>query len=85
MKTYQVILVVERSNGYKLTFNVKFWRPFPGYFGGNPSQGYNVTFDVKFWRPFQSKITGAGTDLIEGGNRRKCVLVIFSLKRSGQW
>ena len=30
--------------------------------------------------PFYSKITGAGTDLIEGFNRRKCVLVICSLK-----
>ena len=33
-----------------------------------------VTFDAKFWH---SKITSAGTGLIEGCNRRKCFYCLF--------
>ena len=35
--------------------------------------------------PRDSKITGAGTGLIEGCNRRTFVFVICSLKRSVHW
>ena len=35
-----------------------------------------------FGGPFHTKITGAETGLIEACNRRQCVLVICSLKRS---
>ena len=36
-----------------------------------------MTFDAKFWRPFHSKITWGRTGLIEGFNRRKCVLTCY--------
>ena len=34
-----------------------------------------MTFYAKFWRPFYSKISSAGTGLIEVCNKRKCVVI----------
>ena len=44
-----------------------FWR--------ERSQGCKVTFDARFC--FHSKITRAGTGLIKGCNRRKCILLFI--------
>ena len=53
---------------------------YPGDFGGNAHRGIRWHSMQSFGGPFHSKITWAGTGLIEGCNKRKCVIVICSLK-----
>ena len=57
----------------------------PGDFGGNAHRGTRWHSMQRFGGPFHSKITWAGTGLIEGCNKRKCVLVICTLKWSPRW
>ena len=54
----------------------------PGDYDRNAYRGTRWNLAQSFGGPFHSDITWAGTGLIEGCNRRKCVLIICSLKWS---
>ena len=50
---------------------------FQVIFGGNAHRGTRSHSIQTFGGPFHSKMTGAGTGLIEGCNRRKCFNCLF--------
>ena len=72
-----IAITIDSGHPWSVELSRSFWR--------ERSQGYKVRLDAKFWRPFIQWITWAGTGLILGYNRRKCVLVICSLKRIAHW
>ena len=67
----------ERSQGFKVIFDAKFSRFFPGDFGGNAHRGTRWHSMQSFDGPFHTKITWDRTGLMEGCDRRKCFYCSF--------